>query len=98
MVKVTKLGHKGLPFGELIFQDCRVPAENLVGEENALVRVVVSGLHRERIIWSAEAVGIAQGAYDIARKYSSEREQFGRKLFGKSNSIRSAVIAWLLSK
>ena len=72
MVKVTKLGHKGSPFGELIFQDCRVPAENLVGEENALVRVVVSGLHRERIIWSAEAVGIAQGAYDIARKYSKE--------------------------
>lgn len=78
--KIAKLGHKGSPFGELVFQDCRVPAENLVGEENAMVRMVLQGLHRERIIWSSEAVGIAQGAYDIARKYAVEREQFGKAL------------------
>jgi len=78
--KIEKMGHKGSPFGELIFEDCRVPKENLVGEENAMVRMVLAGLHRERVIWSAEAVGIAQGAFEIARKYVIEREQFGRPL------------------
>ena len=78
--KIVKMGHKGSPFGEIIFEDCRVPEENLVGEENAMVRMVIGALHRERIIWSAEAVGIAQGAYDIASKYAQEREQFGRPI------------------
>jgi isovaleryl-CoA dehydrogenase len=80
--RIEKLGHKGSPFGELIYEDCRVPRENLVGEENAMVRMVLSGLYRERVIWSAEAVGIAQGAFDIAKKYALEREQFGRALAG----------------
>jgi len=80
--KIEKLGHKGSPFGELVYEDCRVPKENLVGEENAMVRMVLSGLYRERVIWSAEAVGIAQGAFDIARRYALEREQFGRPLAG----------------
>ncbi|MFH0957564.1 MAG: acyl-CoA dehydrogenase family protein, partial [Pseudomonadota bacterium] len=75
--KIEKLGHKGSPFGELVFDECRVPAQNIVGEENSMVSMVLSGLHRERIVWSSEAVGIAQGAYDIARKYANEREQFG---------------------
>ncbi len=78
--KIAKMGHRGSPFGELIFQDCRVPAENLVGEENAMVRMVLAGLHRERIIWSSEAVGIAQSAYDVAKTYASQREQFGKVL------------------
>lgn len=78
--KIEKLGHKGSPFGELVFEDCPVPAANLVGRENAMVRMVMAGLHRERIVWSALAVGIAQGAYDIARHYVHEREQFGRPL------------------
>lgn len=78
--KIDKLGHRGSPFGELIFEDCRVPAENLVGEENAMVRMVLGGLHRERIVWSAEAVGIAQGGFDIADRYVREREQFGRRI------------------
>jgi isovaleryl-CoA dehydrogenase len=79
--KIEKLGHKGSPFGELIYEDCRVPKENLVGEENAMVRMVLAGLYRERVVWSAEAVGIAQGAFDIARKYIQEREQFGQALY-----------------
>jgi alkylation response protein AidB-like acyl-CoA dehydrogenase len=74
------MGHRGSPFSELIFQDCRVPAENMVGEKNSMVHMVLTGLHRERVIWSAEAVGIAQGAYDIAKKYAGEREQFGRPI------------------
>lgn len=78
--KIEKMGHKGSPFGELVYEDCRVPKENLVGEENTMVSMVLSGLYRERVVWSAEAVGIAQGAFDIARKYALEREQFGRAL------------------
>jgi isovaleryl-CoA dehydrogenase len=78
--KIEKMGHRGSPFSELVFEDCRVPAENMVGEENSMVRMVLAGLHRERVIWSAEAVGIAQGAYEIAKKYAGEREQFGRPL------------------
>ncbi|MEJ2717545.1 MAG: acyl-CoA dehydrogenase family protein, partial [Deltaproteobacteria bacterium] len=78
--KIEKMGHKGSPFGELVFDDCPVAAANLVGEENGMVRMVLAGLHRERVGWSAEAVGIAQGAYDIARRYANEREQFGRRL------------------
>ena len=80
--KIEKMGHKGSPFGELVFEDCRVPAANLVGEENSMVRMVLSGLHRERTVWSSEAVGIAQGAYDIARKYVGQREQFGQPIGG----------------
>lgn len=78
--KIEKMGHKGSPFGELVFDDCPVPAANLVGEENGMVRMVLAGLHRERVVWSAEAVGIAQGAFDIANRYANEREQFGRPL------------------
>lgn len=78
--KIAKLGHKGSPFGELVFEDCRIPAWNLVGKENSMVSMVLAGLHRERIVWSSEAVGIAQGAYDIACKYAGERVQFGQPI------------------
>jgi isovaleryl-CoA dehydrogenase len=78
--KIEKMGHRGSPFSELVFEDCRVPAENMVGEVNSMVRMVLAGLHRERVIWSAEAVGIAQGAYEIAKKYATEREQFGQPI------------------
>lgn len=78
--RIEKMGHRGSPFGELIFEDCRVPAANIVGEENAMIRMVLAGLYRERVVWSALAVGIAQGAFDIARRYSGEREQFGHTL------------------
>ena len=89
--KIEKMGHKGSPFGELIFEDCRVPAENLVGEENSMVRMVLGGLHRERIVWSSEAVGIAQGAFDIAAKYAGEREQFGQAI-GEFQMIQEKLV------
>jgi len=89
--KIEKMGHKGSPFGELVFEDCRVPAANLVGEENSMVRMVLSGLHRERTVWSSEAVGIAQGAYDIARRYAGEREQFGQPI-GEFQMIQEKIV------
>ncbi|MBC8177338.1 MAG: acyl-CoA dehydrogenase family protein [Deltaproteobacteria bacterium] len=74
---LKKMGVRGSPTGELIFEDCEVPAENLLGEENKGIKVLMSGLDRERIIYSIAPIGVAQGAFDLAFKYASERVQFG---------------------
>ncbi len=74
---LRKMGVRGSPTGELIFEDCEVPAENLLGEENKGLRVLMSGLDRERILWSIAPIGVAQGAFDLAFQYASERVQFG---------------------
>ena len=74
---LKKMGVRGSPTGELIFEDCEVPAENLLGEENKGIRILMSGLDRERILWSIAPIGVAQGAFDLAFKYASERVQFG---------------------
>lgn len=76
--KIEKLGHKGAPFGELVFDDCLVPAENLVGKENEGSKIVMSGLDKERIIWTAPALGLAVAAFVAAVQYSMERKQFGQ--------------------
>ena len=74
---LKKMGVRGSPTGELIFEDCQVPVENLLGEENRGLRVLMSGLDRERIVYSIAPIGVAQGAFDLAFKYASERVQFG---------------------
>ena len=74
---LKKMGVRGSPTGELIFEDCEVPAENLLGEENKGIKVLMSGLDRERIVYSIAPIGVAQGAFDLAFKYASERVQFG---------------------
>jgi len=74
---LKKMGVRGSPTGELIFEDCEVPAENLLGEENMGIRVLMSGLDRERIVYSIAPIGVAQGAFDLAFRYASERVQFG---------------------
>jgi isovaleryl-CoA dehydrogenase len=74
---LKKMGVRGSLTGELIFEGCRVPAENLLGEENKGLRVLMSGLDRERIVYSIAPIGVAQGAFDLAFKYASERVQFG---------------------
>jgi isovaleryl-CoA dehydrogenase len=76
--KIEKLGHKGAPFGELVFEECIVPAENLVGKENEGFRIVMSGLDKERIIWTSPALGLAVAAFKAALQYSKERKQFGQ--------------------
>jgi len=77
---LKKMGVKGSPTGELIFEDCEVPAENLLGEENQGLKVLMSGLDRERIVWSIAPIGAAQGAFDLAFKYAGERVQFGQPI------------------
>ena len=74
---LKKMGVKGSPTGELIFENMEVPAENVLGTENEGIKVLMNGLDRERIIYSITPIGVAQGAFDVALKYASERVQFG---------------------
>ncbi len=74
---LKKMGVRGSLTGELIFENCEVPEENLLGEENKGINVLMSGLDRERIVYSIAPIGVAQGAFDLAFKYATERVQFG---------------------
>jgi alkylation response protein AidB-like acyl-CoA dehydrogenase len=75
-----KLGIKGSPTGQPIFEDVHVPEENLIGEEGRGMHVALSTLDRSRLGVAAQAVGIAQGAIDHAVAYASERRQFGQPI------------------
>jgi len=75
-----KMGWRGSPTGELVFEDCVVPKENVLGKVNGGVRVLMSGLNIERLGMGAMAVGIARGAYEYAFNYAQEREQFGKPI------------------
>jgi len=75
-----KMGLKASPTTEIIFNDCFVPAESMLGPEGKGFRVAMSTLDSGRISCGAMAVGIAQSAFDIALKYSREREQFGQPI------------------
>jgi alkylation response protein AidB-like acyl-CoA dehydrogenase len=75
-----KMGIRGSPTGQPIFDGCRVPAENLIGEENEGFKVAMSTLDRSRLGVAAQAVGIAQGATDYAAAYAQERRQFGKPI------------------
>lgn len=78
--KLTKMGFRGSQTGELVFDDCRVPARNLVGDENRGVSVVMSGLDLERAMIAPICLGICERALDLALGYARSRAQFGRKL------------------
>jgi isovaleryl-CoA dehydrogenase len=78
--KLKKCGMRGSPTAELVFEDCEVPAENLVGKENNGVNVMTSGLDIERIVLAGGSVGMAQQALEYSIKYSVEREQFGKSI------------------
>lgn len=79
---LKKMGVKGSPTGELIFENCEVPEENVLLQENQGVKVLMSGLDRERIVYSVAPIGLAQAAFDVAFKYASERVQFGSPIIG----------------
>ena len=74
--KLDKLGMRGSNTAELIFQNCPVPAENVLGEVNAGVAVLMSGLDYERAVLSAGPVGIMQACMDVVVPYVHERKQF----------------------
>jgi alkylation response protein AidB-like acyl-CoA dehydrogenase len=75
-----KMGIRGSPTGQPIFDGVRVPAENLIGAENEGFRVAMTTLDRSRLGVAAQAVGIAQGATDYAAAYAQERRQFGEPI------------------
>src|ERR1700755_1374525 len=75
-----KLGIKGSPTGQPIFDDVRVPAENLIGAEGKGMNVALGTLDHSRLGVAAQAVGIAQGAIDHAVAYANERRQFGQAI------------------
>ncbi len=78
--KLDKLGMRGSNTGELVFQDCHVPAENVLGGIGRGVNVLMSGLDYERAVLAAGPLGIMQAALDAVIPYVHEREQFGQKI------------------
>ena len=78
--KLDKVGNRGSETGELVLEDCMIPAENVLGEENGGIAVMMRGLDIERAFLSTYALGMAQGAYAEALKYAKERVQFGRPI------------------
>jgi butyryl-CoA dehydrogenase len=86
----NKMGIRASKTSEIILEDCRIPAENILGEEGMGLRVALSSLEASRVSVAAQAVGIAQGCLDEAIKYASEREQFGR-LISKFEAIQFMI-------
>lgn len=78
--KLDKLGMRGSETGELVFEDCVVPEENLVSKEGDGVYILMRGLDSERLILGAGALGIHQRCMDETLQYTSDRKQFGKKL------------------
>ena len=78
--KLDKLGMRGSDTGELVFQDCEVPEESLLGGLGQGVNVLMSGLDYERVVLAAGPLGIMQAALDVALPYVHERQQFGRPI------------------
>ncbi|MCL4767780.1 MAG: isovaleryl-CoA dehydrogenase [Hyphomicrobiaceae bacterium] len=75
--KLDKLGMRGSNTGELVFEDCEVPAENVLGEVGKGVNVLMSGLDYERAVLAAGPLGIMQACMDVVMPYVHERKQFG---------------------
>jgi isovaleryl-CoA dehydrogenase len=78
--KLDKLGMRGSDTGELIFDDCEVPAENVLGDLGRGVNVLMSGLDYERAVLAAGPLGIMQAAMDIVIPYVHQRKQFGEPI------------------
>jgi alkylation response protein AidB-like acyl-CoA dehydrogenase len=75
-----KMGIKGSPTGELYFDSCRIPADRMIGAEGTGFKTALRTLDHTRLTIGAQALGIAQGAFEVARNYTKEREQFGKPI------------------
>jgi alkylation response protein AidB-like acyl-CoA dehydrogenase len=85
------MGLKGSVTSELFFEDCRIPAENLLGTENEGFRQFLVTLDAGRVAIAAMALGLAQGAFDKAVAYAQERVQFGQPI------ARFQAIQWMIA-
>jgi Acyl-CoA dehydrogenases len=88
--KLDKLGMRGSHTGELVFQDCEVPEENVLGQVNGGAKVLMSGLDYERAVLAGGPLGIMQAVMDVVVPYIHEREQFGRPI-GEFQLIQGKV-------
>lgn len=88
--KLDKMGMRGSPTGELAFRDCEVPAENVLGQENEGLRVVMDGLTIERAVLAAIPVGIMEECLELSLGYARTREQFGQKI-GRFELIQAKI-------
>jgi len=78
--KLDKMGMRGSDTGELVFEDCEVPEENVMGPENGGVGVLMSGLDYERAVLAAGPLGIMQACLDVVLPYVRDRKQFGKPI------------------
>ena len=78
--KLDKLGMRGSNTCELVFEDCEIPEENILGKLNEGVEVLMKGLNTERMVLSGGPIGIMQAAMDIVLPYIHERKQFGKPI------------------
>jgi isovaleryl-CoA dehydrogenase len=78
--KLDKLGMRGSNTCELVFEDCEIPAENVLGEVNQGVKVLMSGLNTERLVLTGGPLGLMQAAMDISVAYARERKQFDQAI------------------
>ena len=88
--KLDKLGMRGSNTCELVFQDCEVPEENILGGENNGVKVLMSGLDYERVVLAGGPIGIMQACMDIVVPYIHERKQFNQSI-GEFQLIQGKV-------
>ncbi|MCX7341193.1 MAG: isovaleryl-CoA dehydrogenase [Hyphomicrobiales bacterium] len=88
--KLDKLGMRGSETGELVFQDCEVPEENVMGGVGKGVSVLMSGLDYERAVLAAGSLGIMQACMDVVMPYIHERRQFG-KAIGEFQLVQGKV-------
>ncbi len=88
--KLIKMGFRGSQTAELVFDECRVPVANLVGEENKGVKVVMSGLDLERSMISPICLGIAERALQLSSDYAKQRKQFGQPI-ANFQMVRSMI-------
>jgi isovaleryl-CoA dehydrogenase len=88
--KLEKMGYRGSQTGELIFDECRVPVENRLGEENRGVSIVMSGLDLERAMISPLCLGIAERALQLSIEYAQTRQQFGKPI-GSFQMVQSML-------
>jgi len=88
--KLDKLGMRGSNTSELVFDDCKVPKENLLGSLNQGTKVLMSGLDYERVILAAGPLGIMQACLDVVLPYIHERKQFGQAI-GEFQFIQGKV-------
>ena len=94
--KLDKLGMRGSNTGELVFEDCEVPAENILGQENEGVSVLMSGLDYERTVLAAGPIGIMQACLDVVMPYVHARRQFG-KAIGEFQLVQGKLAAMYTS-